>query len=99
MIKMELQIEIVGRLHIWKRNAFDVYRKTYGVWAKQDPLCDTSFNYPNYRIDDIKIHHCRFKNIGQDCIYAGNTDPLGIGNIFVPQIQVGIISFQCGCRM
>jgi hypothetical protein len=57
-----------------------VYKKTYGVWAKQDPLCDTSFNYPNYVMDSINIHHSTFKNIGQDCIYAGNTDPLGLRN-------------------
>ena len=55
----------------------DVVNKGYGVWAKQDPLCDVSFNYPNYVMDDIEIHHCRFKRIFQDCIYAGNTDPLG----------------------
>jgi len=75
-------IEIVGKTTHMEAERVDVYRKTYGVWAKQDPLCDTSFNYPNYRIDDIKIHHCRFKNIGQDCIYAGNTDPLGYRQYF-----------------
>ena len=45
----------------------DVVNKGYGVWAKQDPLCDPSFNYPNYVMDDIEIHHCRFKRIFQDC--------------------------------
>ena len=60
----------------------DVYRKTYGVWAKQDPLCDQSYNYPNYVMDSIEIHHSRFKNIGQDCIYAGNTDPIGQRDIW-----------------
>jgi hypothetical protein len=68
---------ITGKTRVVEVEGVDVYKKTYGVWAKQDPLCDTSYNYPNYIMDSIEIHHSRFKNIGQDCIYAGNTDPLG----------------------
>jgi dienelactone hydrolase len=68
---------ITGKSRVMEVERVDVYKKTYGVWAKQDPMCDESFNYPNYIMDSIEIHHCKFKNIGQDCIYAGNTDPLG----------------------
>jgi poly(3-hydroxybutyrate) depolymerase len=70
-------VSIVGKSRVIEVERIDVYKKTYGVWAKQDPQCDESFNYPNYIMDSIEIHHSRFKNIGQDCIYAGNTDPLG----------------------
>jgi hypothetical protein len=70
-------VSIEGKARSIEVERIDVYRKTYGVWAKQDPKCDVSFNYPNYVMDSIEIHHSRFKNIGQDCIYAGNTDPAG----------------------
>jgi hypothetical protein len=51
----------------------DVFNSLYGAWAKQDPSAVDSLNYPNWIMDGIHIHHCRFKKIGQDCIYAGNT--------------------------
>jgi predicted esterase len=70
-------LSIIGKSKGIEIDRVDVYKKTYGVWAKQDPLCDVSFNYPNFTMDSIEIHHSRFRNIGQDCIYAGNTDPLG----------------------
>lgn len=57
-----------------------VQNKTYGNWTKTDPRCDTSYNYNgdwSWRLDSIFIYQCYFKNIGQDCIYAGNTDPTG----------------------
>ncbi len=70
-------VSIQGKSRNIEMERVDVYKKTYGVWAKQDPRCDTSYNYPNFVMDSIEIHHMRFKNIGQDCIYAGNTDPTG----------------------
>ena len=70
-------IDIQGRSNNIEVERIDVLHKGYGVWAKQDPLCDPAYNYPNYVMDSIEIHHCRFKKIWQDCIYAGNTDPLG----------------------
>jgi poly(3-hydroxybutyrate) depolymerase len=70
-------IGIQGKSKNVEVERIDVRKKTYGVWAKQDPLCDPSFNYPNYTMENIEVHHCRFRNIGQDCIYAGNTDPTG----------------------
>ncbi len=59
--------------------AADVYFCTYGAWVKQDPSCDFANNYPAYEIANVWIHHCRFRRIGQDCIYAGNTTPNGRG--------------------
>ncbi len=70
-------IGISGKTKNVEVERVDVLHKGYGVWAKQDPQCDQSFNYPNYVMDSIEIHHSRFKRIWQDCIYAGNTDPLG----------------------
>jgi hypothetical protein len=52
-------------------------RKGYGVQAKQDPTCDSMYNFPNWVMNDIHIHHSYFKNILQDVLYLGNTDPLG----------------------
>jgi hypothetical protein len=36
-----------------------------------------SLNYPTFHMNNVTLQDCRFKNIGQDCIYAGNTDPTG----------------------
>jgi len=66
-----------GRAKNFEVERVDVLHKGYGVWAKQDPQCDPAYNYPNYVMDSVEIHHCRFRRIWQDCIYAGNTDPLG----------------------
>ena len=38
----------------------EMFQKTYGVVAKQDPVCDASYNYPNWTFDNIfysrKLH-------------------------------------------
>lgn len=59
----------------------DIYNSLYGMWAKQDPSCVDSLNYPNWIMDSIYLHHCNFKKIGQDCIYAGNTTAIN-GQVF-----------------
>lgn len=70
-------IGIQGRSRNIEVERIFVHKKTYGAWIKQDPQCADSLNYPSFRMDNIKMHDCRFLNIGQDCIYAGNTDPTG----------------------
>lgn len=87
-------IGIQGRTKHVEVERIDVRKKTYGVWAKQDPLCDTSFNYPNYVMDDIEVHHCRFRNIGQDCIYAGNTDPIGRRDMYCNGVLTHMIPMR-----
>jgi K+-transporting ATPase c subunit len=87
-------IGIQGRTKHVEVERIDVRKKTYGVWAKQDPQCDTSFNYPNYTMDDIEIHHCRFRNIGQDCIYAGNTDPIGMRDMYCNGVLTHMIPMR-----
>lgn len=87
-------IGIQGRTKHVEVERIDVRKKTYGVWAKQDPLCDTSFNYPNYVMDDIEVHHCRFRNIGQDCIYAGNTDPIGKRDMYCNGVLTHMIPMR-----
>lgn len=70
-------IGIQGRSRNMEVERIYVHKKTYGAWIKQDPTCVDSLNYPNWHMDNVKMHDCRFLNIGQDCIYAGNTDPTG----------------------
>lgn len=72
-----IAIEIIGRSAHVEIDMIRAERKGYGVQAKQDPTCDTAYNYPNWVMDDIHIHHCFFKSILQDVLYLGNTDPLG----------------------
>jgi poly(3-hydroxybutyrate) depolymerase len=70
-------LSLQGRSKNVEFEKVSVRKKTYGAWFKQDPLCADSVNYPNWQMDNIKIHDCKFLNIGQDCIYAGNTNPTG----------------------
>jgi methionine-rich copper-binding protein CopC len=89
-------VSIEGKAKNIEIDRIDVYRKAYGVWAKQDPKCDVSFNYPNYVMDSIEIHHSRFKNIYQDCIYAGNTDPAGERTYVCNGITMQFIPMRLG---
>lgn len=71
-------IGVQGRSRNIEVERISVRKKTYGAWIKQDPTCVDSLNYPAWHMDNVKIHDCKFLNIGQDCIYAGNTDPAGL---------------------
>jgi hypothetical protein len=78
-------LSIQGRSSDYTIEWVQVYRKTYGAWLKQDPFCPESggadsLNYPTYHMNNITLQWCDFKNIYQDCIYAGNTDPTGNRN-------------------
>jgi hypothetical protein len=68
-------IGIQGRSKNIEVERIFVHKKTYGAWIKQEPGCIDSLNYPNWRMTNIKFHDSKFLNIGQDCIYAGSTDP------------------------
>jgi hypothetical protein len=75
-------ISVQGRSSDFTVEWVDVYKKLYGAWFKEDPKCPAqggadSLNYPTFHMNNVTLQDCRFKNIGQDCIYAGNTDPTG----------------------
>lgn len=55
----------------------DEYIKTYMWWVKNEDNCQDSIN--NHRLDNIKIHDIRGKNINQDGGYTGSTAPYGTG--------------------
>lgn len=61
-----------------------VYKKTYGAWAKQDASCIDSLKYPNFRMNNISIHDCKFFNIGQDVMYLGATHPYNPASLQKP---------------
>ncbi len=86
-----IAIEIIGRSAHVEVDMIRAERKGYGVQAKQDPTCDTMYNYPNWIMDDIHIHHCYFENILQDVLYLGNTDPLGTRQINCPS---GVVFYK-----
>jgi len=80
-------VAIMGRSRSIEVERIDVHKKTYGAWIKQDPGCVDSINYPSWHMDNIKFHDSRFKNIGQDCIYAGNTDPIGSRPVYCNGVE------------
>lgn len=80
-------IGIQGRSKNIEVERIDVHKKTYGAWIKQDPGCIDSINYPNWHMDNIKFHDSKFLNIGQDCIYAGNTDPGGYRPVYCNGVE------------
>jgi len=72
-----IAVEILGRSAHIEVDMVRAERKGYGITAKQDPACNPAYNYPNFIMDDIEIHHCYFEQVNQDVLYLGNTDPLG----------------------
>lgn len=55
----------------------DIRQKTYGCWVKQEGSCADSLQYPNWVIQDIRIHDNRIVNMHQEGMYLGSTDPNG----------------------
>jgi poly(3-hydroxybutyrate) depolymerase len=62
--------------HIEVNNTY-LHDRTYGVIAKQDISCDANYNYPNWTIDDIRIHDNKIEHMNQEGMYLGSTDPAG----------------------
>jgi len=56
---------------------FFIYRKTYGLWVKQEGSCIDSLQYPNWIINNIYIHDNRIVKMNQEGMYLGSTDPNG----------------------
>lgn len=70
-------IEVRGRSANIEIERVNVWKKAYGVWVKEEANCADSLQYPNWRMDNISLHDCRFANIGQDGLYFGSTSPTG----------------------
>lgn len=69
--------EITGRsAHVEVERLFG-WKKYYAGWIKHEADCADSLQYPNWYMDDISIHDCKFVNIGQDGLYLGSTSPTG----------------------
>jgi hypothetical protein len=71
----DVGIDITGKsAHITCNNIY-IHDKTYGFWVKQEvqATCDASLYYPNWYMDDIKIHNCLIKRISQEGMYLGST--------------------------
>ena len=70
-------ITISGRSSNIEVANVDIAHKTYGYWVKQEASCTDSLQYPNWTIHDINIHDGRIKNVNQEGMYLGSTDPNG----------------------
>lgn len=46
-----------------------------GFEVKQDGVCDTTYNFPNYIMDSIILHDNRVRNTWLEGMYIGNTSP------------------------
>lgn len=55
--------------HLYTRHA------GIGFEVKQDGLCDTMYNKPNWTMDSITIHDCKIINTWDEGMYIGNTSP------------------------
>jgi hypothetical protein len=74
-------ITIAGRSSNIEVSNVDIAHKTYGYWVKQEASCVDSLQYPNWTIHDINIHNGRIKNVTQEGMYLGSTDPNGTRGI------------------
>lgn len=88
-------IAITGRSKNIEVEHVSVYKKMYGSWIKEDGSCLDSLNYPNWWMDNIKMHDCKFRNIGQSAIYAGNTAPTGTR----PVVCNGVTTYPIPMRL
>lgn len=75
-------ISVSGRSRCMDISGFDIYGPAYMCWLKTDHTgewaCVDSMLYNGgFSMDSIAFHDCRGRNIGQDAIYAGNTNPHG----------------------
>lgn len=70
-------VSIHGRSSDGKIDWLSIEEAGYSGQIKQDPSCDTMFNYPNLILKNFEIAYTTSKSIGQDGWYLGNTDPKG----------------------
>ncbi|HMR92074.1 MAG TPA: PKD domain-containing protein, partial [Chitinophagaceae bacterium] len=68
-------IDIDGKSSNIEVERWKVTNAGYICRVKQDPSCDNSLNYPNWRMDNISVHDMWAKGIYQDGMYFGNTAP------------------------
>lgn len=52
-----------------------IRQMSIGIQVGQNGECDTTFNYPNWVIDSIEIHHNLIKKMWNEGMYLGNTAP------------------------
>jgi parallel beta-helix repeat protein len=68
---------IVGRSAFIDVERVYGYNKMYAAWVKEEATCIDSIRYPNWHLDNISIHDCKFVKITQDGFYLGSTSPTG----------------------
>lgn len=87
--------QILGRSNNIEIDHCASYRKTYCMWVKTDPACADSLNYPNWHMDQIKIHDFKCDTTYQDVFYIGNTSPTAARAITCS----GVTSFPVPMRL
>lgn len=53
----------------------EIANKNYGFWIKNEADCDVTLNYPNWTLDNIKVHDCYIRQMDSQGFYMGSTDP------------------------
>jgi hypothetical protein len=74
-------IDIHGRSSFIEVQHFFIYKKTYGLWVKEEGNCIDSLQYPNWTINNIYIHNNKIIKMNQEGMYLGSTDPNGLRQI------------------
>jgi hypothetical protein len=60
----------------------EIYDKLYGMWIKNESNqtgCDSTQWYPHYQ-EQIVIKGCNIRDVNQEGIYGGSTDPSGVAS-------------------
>jgi hypothetical protein len=70
-------VSIFGRSKNVEVDHVELRNKMYGFWIKEEANCDAALQYPNWVLDNMKIHHNHIDGMGQSGMYLGSTDPNG----------------------
>lgn len=74
-------LNVYGRSAYFEIDHLDIYKKGSGMWIKHEADCDNNFQFPNWVLNNFKIHDNYIHNCQQEGMYLGSTDPNGTRGI------------------
>lgn len=94
-------IKIRGRSRCIEVERVFLHNLGIGIEVKQDPDCDPQYQYPNWVMDSIFLHHNKVVDIWNEGFYIGNTSPDNSAESYSPRPVVcgGITTYPRPIRL
>lgn len=77
-----LGINVYGHSAHFEIDHLDIYKKGCGMWIKQEADCADSMQFPHWVLNDFSIHDNRMRNLIQEGMYLGSSDPNGSRGVY-----------------